>query len=426
MRVAILAREQGRQPIDDRDLDRIFASEPAAIAGADAVWRRLREEHRTYRHREALLVTRYEDIRAIHRDGARASRRGFFEGTRAAAVRAALPAEAQEAFDAIVRFQSLQVSRTDGAEHERLRRIAHRAFTPRRIEAMEDVIRAHRDRLLGGMRAGETVDLVPFAYRLPLVVIGDMMGVTDPAEQEAIRGWGNAIARHLGSTDPAIVIAAGEAIAEFRAYVEGVIERHRRDEGSVSELVALLIDAEQEERLSGDELAAMFVVLLFAGHETTTNLISVGALDLLDHPEQWGRLCAEPELTENAVEELLRRVTPVQWEQRLIVEEIAVGDVTVPAGQTVLTMLAGANRDPDVFARPEELDLGREDARRHLSFGHGPHFCLGASLARLEARLAFEALAERFPRMRLAVDRDRVEFGGNAMMRQLRALPVRT
>jgi cytochrome P450 len=168
----------------------------------------------------------------------------------------------------------------------------------------------------------------------------------------------------------------------------------------------------------------MFVVLLFAGHETTTNLISIGLVDLLGHPEQWRRL-REDDVAENAVEELLRRVTPVQWEQRLVMEEMEVGDVTVPPGQTVLTMLAGANRDPEVFERPEDLDVGREDARRHLSFGHGPHFCLGASLARLEARLAFEGLAERYPDMRLAVPAEELRFQGNAMMRQLAALPVR-
>jgi len=166
------------------------------------------------------------------------------------------------------------------------------------------------------------------------------------------------------------------------------------------------------------------MVLLFAGHETTTNLISIGLVDLLGHPDQWQRLCDDPAIAENAVEELLRRVTPVQWEQRLIVGEMEVAGVTLPPGQTVFTMLAGANRDPEVFARPEELDLGRDDARRHLSFGHGPHFCLGASLARLEARRAFEALAERFPGMRLAAGAGTLPFQGNAMMRQLAALPV--
>jgi cytochrome P450 len=408
----------------DEQLARLFASDPRAMADPHPVWRRLRETAPVYRHEHTLLVTRYDDIRAIHRDGARATRRGFFEGTRAAAVRAALPSDAQAAFDAIAAFQGLQVSRTDGEAHERLRRIAHRAFTPRRIAAMDETVVRRRDELLDGLEPGRELDLMAFAYRLPLLVICDMLGVPDAREREAIRGWGNRIARHLGSTDAAIVVDAHRAIVEFRAYVEQVIERHRQDPGGGSELVATLMDASEDERLTHDELAAMFMVLLFAGHETTTNLISIGLVDLLRNRDQWERLCAEPSIAENAVEELLRRVTPVQWEQRLIVAEMEVAGVTLPPGQTVFTMLAGANRDPAVFARPEELDLGRDDARRHLSFGHGPHFCLGASLARLEARRAFEALAERFPGMRLAADPGALAFQGNAMMRQLAALPV--
>jgi cytochrome P450 len=409
----------------DAGLTRLFASDPAAMAAPDPVWRALRETHRVHRHGHTLLVTRYEDIREIHRDGRRATRAGFAKGTRAAAIRASLPPDAQAAFDAIAAFQGLQVSRTDGEQHERLRRIAHRAFTPRAIAAMREAIARYRDELLDPLAPGTDADLMPFAYRLPLLVICDMLGVPERAEREAIRGWGNRIAAHLGSTDAALVLDAHLAILEFRAFVGTIIERHRADPSGSSGLVAALLDAEQDERLSDDELAAMFVVLLFAGHETTTNLISIGLVDLLGHPEQWRRLREEDGVAENAVEELLRRVTPVQWEQRLVVEELEVGDVTVPPGQTILTMLAGANRDPEVFERPEELDLGREDARRHLSFGHGPHFCLGASLARLEARLAFEGLAERYPGMRLAVPAAELRFQGNAMMRQLAALPVR-
>jgi len=408
----------------DADLARILGSDPAAMADPSGVWRRLREGHRTYRHGHTVLVTRHEDIRALHRDP-RGSRRGFFEGSRAEAIRAGLPADARAAFDAIAAFQGLQVSRTEGETHERLRRIAHRAFTPRRIADMEAGVVRHRDALLDALAAEEVADLHRLAYRLPLLVICDLLGIAEEPEREAVRQWGNRIARHFGSSDPALILDAHRAVLEFRAYVEQVIARHRVDPSGTSELVAALMDAEAAERLSEAELAAMFVVLLFAGHETTTNLIGIGMLDLLRHPDQWRRLGNEPGLAENTVEELLRRVTPVQWEQRLIVEDLELGGAPIPRGQTVFTMLAGANRDPEIFERPEELDLGRDDARRHLSFGHGPHFCLGASLARLEARLAFAGLAERFPDMALAADPGDVGFRGNAMMRQLEALPVR-
>ena len=257
------------------------------------------------------------------------------------------------------------------------------------------------------------------------LVIADILSVPDEEGRDEIRSWGNRIARHFGSSDPALVIDAHRAIEEFRAYVGGVIARHRADPDGGSELVAALLGAEGDEQLSEDELAAMFVVLLFAGHETTTNLISIGLVELLRERDQWELLCREPDLVPGAVEELLRWVTPVQWEQRLVVEDVELGGALLERGQTVFTMLAGANRDPEVFERADELDIRREDARKHLSFGHGPHFCLGASLARLEGEIAFTELTRRFPDIELAVDPGELVFQGAAMMRQLRALPVR-
>jgi cytochrome P450 len=409
----------------DDELALVFASDPAAMADPHPLWRRLREQHRVYRHEHTVLLTRYADIRELHRDSVHGSRRGFFEGTRAEAIRSSLPPDAQDAFDRVAAFQGLQVSRTEGDDHERLRRIAHRAFTPRRIADMRAMIQRHCDTLLDPLRGSHECDLMPFAYRFPLAVIADILSVPDEEGRDEIRSWGNRIARHFGSSDPALVIDAHRAIEEFRAYVGGVIARHRADPDAGSELVAALLGAEGEEQLSEDELAAMFVVLLFAGHETTTNLISIGLVELLRERDQWELLCREPDLVPGAVEELLRWVTPVQWEQRLVVEDVELGGALLERGQTVFTMLAGANRDPEVFEQADELDIRREDARKHLSFGHGPHFCLGASLARLEGEIAFTELTRRFPDIELAVDPGELVFQGAAMMRQLRALPVR-
>ena len=408
----------------DDELALVFASDPATMANPNPLWRRLREQHRAYRHEHTLLLTHYDDIKELHRDNVHGSRRGFFEGSRAEAIRSALPPDAQDAFDRIAAFQGLQISRTEGETHERLRRIAHRAFTPRRIADMRTMIQGYCDELLDPLEGESECDLMTFAYRFPLMVISDILSVPDEEGRDEIRSWGNRIARHLGSTDPALVIDADHAIKDFRAYVDGVIARHREDPAAGSDLVEALLGAEGEERLSEDELAAMFVVLLFAGHETTTNLISIGLVELLRRREQWELLCSDRSLVPGAVEELLRWVTPVQWEQRVIVEDVEIGGTPLPRGQTVFTMLAGANRDPGVFERAEELDITREDARRHLSFGFGPHFCLGSSLARLEGEIAFTELTRRFPDIELAGDPDELVFRGPAMMRQLRALPV--
>ncbi len=409
----------------DEELALVFASDPVTMANPHSLWRRLREQHRAYHHEHTVLLTRYADIKELHRDGVHGSRRGFFEGSRAEAIRGSLPPDAQDAFDRVAAFQGLQVSRTEGEDHERLRRIAHRAFTPSRIADMRAMIQGHCNALLDPLEGEDECDLMPFAYRFPLMVIADILSVPDEEGRDEIRSWGNRIARHFGSSDPALVIDAHHAIEDFRAYVGGVIARHREDPEAGSELVTVLLGAQDEDQLSEDELAAMFVVLLFAGHETTTNLISIGLVELLRRREQWELLCADPALAPSAVEELLRWVTPVQWEQRLVVDDVEIGGTALERGQTVLTMLAGANRDPEVFERADELDITREDARKHLSFGHGPHFCLGASLARLEGEIAFTELARRFPDIELGVDPGELVFQGAAMMRQLHGLPVR-
>jgi cytochrome P450 len=201
-----------------------------------------------------------------------------------------------------------------------------------------------------------------------------------------------------------------------------MLVEHRRapDPG---DLVSALVDAEQDERLGSDELAAMFVVLLFAGHETTTNLIGVGMRSLLEQPDQWRALCADPSLAGSATEELLRYVTPVQFGNRLPLVDVEIAGHAVPAGKTVIPLHGAANRDPRVFEDPDAIDIARANAGQHVALGFGPHFCLGASLARLEGRIVFEQLATRFPGLELAAGEP--EWVGNASLRRLRELPVR-
>jgi cytochrome P450 len=209
-------------------------------------------------------------------------------------------------------------------------------------------------------------------------------------------------------------------MGEFRTYLDETLDEHRRTHDR-SGLLAALMDAEGDQ-LTSEELAANFVMLLLAGHETTTNLIGIGLFELLRHPDQWQALRDAPERVPSAVEELLRFVTPVQWVVRVPADDFEHGGVAIPQGQLVFLLLAAANRDPTAFSDPERLDITRSDETRHLAFGLGPHFCLGTSLARLEGRIAFEALVSRFPAMELAADN--LRWRGNARLRGLESLPI--
>jgi cytochrome P450 len=207
---------------------------------------------------------------------------------------------------------------------------------------------------------------------------------------------------------------------EFTAYLDGLLGERQSSETD-SDLLRALTTAEGE-RMTTEELASNVVMLLFAGHETTTNLITLGMLELLRHRDQWERLCADPGLAPSAVEELFRWLSPVQWVSRIAAQDFSYGGVEIPRGREVLAMAAAANRDPAVFADPETLDIGRTDARHHLGLGVGAHFCLGASLARLEGRVALTALARRFPRIELAMDD--LRWHGSALLRTVAGLPV--
>jgi pimeloyl-[acyl-carrier protein] synthase len=290
---------------------------------------------------------------------------------------------------------------TDPPDHTRLRTLVQQAFTPRTVEQLrprietlvEEALRAAEER--GGM------DLVgDLAYPLPVTVIAELLGV--PVQDRAsFRRWSDAL---VGALDPvastdrrAVALAARDAL---HTYLRRVIAERRavpRDD-----LISRLVEAEEQgDRLSGPELLAMGVLLLVAGHETTVNLIGNGVNALLAHPDQLARLQQEPELIEPAVEELLRYDAPVQLTGRVALEELELGGRQVAPGQMVTLLLGAANRDPHVFADPEQLDLGR-DPNPHLAFGRGIHFCLGAPLARLEAQIAIGALIRRFPSLRLA------------------------
>jgi cytochrome P450 len=407
----------------DRGLRALLASDAGALADPYPLYRELRARSPVHDLGSVVVLARYDDVKAAARDTTALSSR-VFASDRAEEALAGMSEEGRRAHAAVAAYDASIVSHSDGEQHARLRRIAHRAFTPRRIAEMRQAVEGYTDELLEQAAGRDVSDMKVLAYRLPLMVIADMLGVP-AADRARIHEWSGAIGRSRGVVDAAALIDAEQALADFGSYVRDLAGELRRASDR-SSLVAALLDAEEDERMSPDELTATFVFLLFAGHETTTNLIATGLLDLLLQREQWQRLCGDPAaVAPAAVEELLRYASPVQLIQRVAAHDVEFGGVRIPAGRHVIGLLGSANRDPDAFERPDELDLARAGGPGHLDFGFGPHFCLGASLARLEGQVAFTTLARRFPGMELAADPDELSWGGNAMLRSLETLPIR-
>lgn len=404
----------------DRRLESLFASDPAAMSQAPEIWRELADAGPVYEFGPSLLVTTYTEAKRLIRDASSFSNTSFTRGSRRDYIRSLLSDEGKRAFDVVSDFEGLMVSRRDGEDHARLRKIAHSAFTPRRIAVLSSEIEAFVDASLDDYAGSrDPVDLMPFAYRIPLMVIGSLLGVPDE-DTELIRAWSDRIGQNRGGSDVDALLDAEIALGEFRAYVSEVIEDHRRHKAG-SDLVMAMLEAAEAGQMDAAEMAAMFVLLLNAGHDTTMNLLSIGLWELLGQRGQWAHLTSGVTTATQAVEEMLRYVTPVQWVGRVAVDETTLDGHRVLPGTTVLVIIAAANRDPEVFDDPDSLELTRPNSGSHLGFGFGPHFCLGAALTRIEGEIVFRRIADRFPDSR----RDgEVNWCGNAMMRRLDAVPV--
>jgi len=311
----------------------------------------------------------------------------------------------------------------DPPDHTRVRGLVSKAFTPRRVAALEERIRKLVGELLDqALARGPELDVIrDLGEPLPAIVIAELLGLP-PEDHRAFKQWSTAMIE----TVPQVPLGGGKDLSEkvevILHYLRGAIAERRRAPGD--DLISGMIEAQEErDALSDRELLATSFLLLVAGHETTTNLIGNGSLALLRNPDQLARLRAEPGLMENAVEELLRYDSPVQGTVRVTTEEVELGGQRVPANALVICGIGAANRDPAVHPDPDRLDLGRSGIR-HLSFGLGAHFCLGAALARLEGRAAFEALLERCPDLRLVQPEGPFEYRANFVLRGLKSLPV--
>ncbi len=307
----------------------------------------------------------------------------------------------------------------DAPDHTRLRKLVARVFTARRIEAMRPRVQEITDGLLDAMVPAGQADLVDaLAFPLPITVICELIGVPD-LDRDTFR---------VLSTGVLSPVNAAEEVKAFRAmsaYLAELIENKRRSPGD--DLLSALIAAryEDEDALSPDELVGMAFLLLVAGHETTVNLISNGMRALLENPVQLAALQADFGLIDGAVEEMLRYDGPVEAATfRFAREPVMIGSTVIAAGDTVLVILAGADRDPARYPEPDRFDI-RRDTQGHLAFGHGMHFCMGAPLARMEGRIAVRALLERCPGLVLDPDTAQPEWLPGMLIRGTRKLPVR-
>ena len=386
------------------------------IEHKDAYYCWLREQAPVYKGRLSIigvyLLSRYDDCVAMLKDP-----RFVRDRTTVTGGKNRLPFPVPKAISLLARNMILE----DEPEHRRLRNLVHKAFTPRALARLEGRIAQLTHELLDAAEQQSTVDLMQaYALPIPVTVIKELVGVADadmPRFQSGIRvlsagfsGWN--FLRTIVWDLPATV-----------RFVRELIARKRADPGD--DILTGLIQAEEAgQQLSDDELVSMVMLLILAGYETTVHLITNSVVSLLLHPEQLARLRAEPELAGSAVEEVLRYNGPVQnTKPAYAAEDVTLHGVTIPKGATVMPLLGAANHDPAIFERPEVFDIARTP-NRHLGFGQGIHYCLGAPLARMETRIALTTLLERSPNLRLAVRPEELVLQPVPSWHRYAALPV--
>jgi cytochrome P450 len=394
----------------------IDISSPAFIQHKYAYYRWLREEAPVYKGKlsiiSAYLLSRYDDCVAMLKDPRFVRNRTTVSGGKNR-----LPIPVPKAIALLAQSMILE----DEPEHRRLRNLVHKAFTPRALARLEGRIERLTHELLDAVESQGTVDLMQaYALPIPVTVIKELVGIADedmPRFRSGIRvlsegftGWN--FLRTIIWDLPATV-----------RFVRELIVRKRANPGD--DILTGLIQAEEAgQQLSNDELVSMVMLLILAGYETTIHLITNSVVSLLLHPEQLARLRAEPELAGSAVEEVLRYNGPVQsTKPAYAVEDVTLHGVTIPKGATVMPLIGAANHDPAIFEHPEVFDITRTP-NRHLGFGQGIHYCLGAPLARMETRIALTTLLERNPNLRLAVEPQELALQPVPSWHRYAALPV--
>jgi cytochrome P450 PksS len=353
----------------------------------------------------AWLVTRFDDVNALLKDDRFAKD----------PTHAKVP-QIPGMFKALTRG----MINLDEPDHGRLRNLVHKAFTPRMIESMRAEIQTLADSLLDSAEARGSIDIIAdYALPLPLVTIGRMLGVPE-GDNDRFHRWTQVFVSVGSSANMFTVVPT---FLRFMQYLRRLIRERARQ--PKDDLISALTQAKEGgDHLTDDEILAMIFLLLSAGHETTVNLIGTGTYELMRHADQLDRLRADPTLIKPAVEEVLRYAVPAEMSsERYAKADTELHGVTIPRGELVLAVLGAANRDERFFDDPETFDIGR-DPNRHVSFGQGAHYCLGAPLARLEGQIALQTLSLRFPNLKLAIPHDHVQWRGGLVLRGLKALPV--
>ena len=406
---------QSQSELDDSLVSQEFLEDPYPVL------RQLREDDPVHWSDSigGWVLTRYDDILTTFKDTEQYSN----EGRLARAVEY-LPAESRarlKTFEEHYRTRGLLHS--DPPDHTRLRKLVTKAFTPRMIEALKPTITATVNDLLdAGIREGG-MDIIPdLGVALPITVLTVILGAP-LADCELFKGWADHLLAFQGVNRPPLelLLRAQDTLVEMKSYLSGLIEKARVQPGT--DLISELVKAESEgDKLSQAELLNTCITLLVAGHETTTSMIGNGLHLLLSHPDQWRRLKADPSLLTSAIEEILRYESPVSRQPRLMKQDADLAGRHIERGQMVFQMLNAANRDPAYFTEPDAFDIGRQN-NRHIAFGVGIHFCVGAVLSRTEAQIVFGTILERSPGMRLVSDQPDWDLS-KPNSRMLKTLPV--
>ena len=387
MRV-LLARERFESGVDFNPLASELRADPLPQ------YEKLRSKDPVHRMRlvDGWILTRYEDIDMVLRDHRRFGNLGRDYGY--------LP--------------YISMLDLDPPEHTRLRSLVVHGFTPRAVNSLEPRIAKMVDELLEEVADKPRFDLIhDIAFPLPIIVIAELLGVP-PEDRDQFREWSEVAALVVDPLlDSQQIRDVRQTIEELFDYLEAIAEDRRRH--PQDDLVTALVNAEEDgERLSREDLLINLVLVLVAGNETTRNLIGNGTLALMKNPDQLQRLRDDPGLLDSAIDEMLRYDSPVQLDSRIARESVEIGGKRIEPDQRVLCALGAANHDPEVFPEPERFDVGRAP-RNHLSFGRGIHYCLGAPLAKLEARVVFTGLLSRFETLRLVAEpryRDQITLRG--------------